>query len=107
MQALLIINGRGLGTYRNRLSSEPFLNLPARFTNDFRLVVISPWIRILKNGLVVRLCLINSISKSENKASIKFLEKTGFEREGVLKANVYKDGKIVDQALYAKIKEGI
>ena len=40
-----------------------------------------------------------------NKASMRVLEKAGFKREGVLRANVYKDGKIVDQAVYAKIKE--
>ena len=40
-----------------------------------------------------------------NKASMRVLEKAGFNREGVLRANVYKDGKIVDQVVYATIKE--
>lgn len=40
-----------------------------------------------------------------NHASMRVLEKVGFEREGVLRANVYKDGRVLDQVLYAKIKK--
>ena len=36
---------------------------------------------------------------------MKVLEKAGFKREGVLEANAFKDGNIVDQVVYAKIKE--
>jgi len=39
-----------------------------------------------------------------NPASSKILEKTGFLYEGRLKANVYKNGKILDQFIYAKTK---
>lgn len=42
-----------------------------------------------------------------NVASIRVLEKAGFEREGRLRAGVFKNGRILDQLLYAKIKEGI
>ena len=40
-----------------------------------------------------------------NKASQRVLEKTGFKKEGILKNNVIKDGKIMDDYLYAKIKK--
>lgn len=39
-----------------------------------------------------------------NEASARVLEKNGFEFEGRLKSSVFKDGKIMDQLLYAKIK---
>lgn len=39
-----------------------------------------------------------------NPASVKVLEKAGFLYEGRLKANVYKDGKILDQFIYAMTK---
>ena len=39
-----------------------------------------------------------------NPASAKVLNKAGFQYEGRLKANVYKDGKVLDQLIYAKTK---
>jgi len=42
-----------------------------------------------------------------NTASMGVLEKAGFVREGRLRAGVFKNGKILDQLLYAKVKEGI
>lgn len=39
-----------------------------------------------------------------NRASCRVLEKSGFVREGRLRSNVIKDGRIMDQFLYAKIK---
>ena len=41
---------------------------------------------------------------ASNPASLKVLEKCGFQYEGRLKANVYKDGKVLDQLMYAKTK---
>lgn len=41
-----------------------------------------------------------------NHASSRVLEKNGFRLEGELKANVYKDGKVIDQLLYALTKDG-
>ena len=38
-----------------------------------------------------------------NFASMRVLEKCGFYREGVLRASVYKDGKIGNSVLYARI----
>ncbi len=40
-----------------------------------------------------------------NPASVRVLEKAGYEREGRLRKNVIKDGQIVDQFLYAKVKD--
>ncbi len=37
-----------------------------------------------------------------NPASTRVLEKAGFQYEGRLKSNVYKDGKLLDQLMYAK-----
>ena len=42
-----------------------------------------------------------------NDPSIRVLEKAGFECEGRLRASVFKNGRILDQLLYAKIKEGM
>ena len=38
-----------------------------------------------------------------NRASIKVLEKAGYQREGVMRRSAIKDGQVVDQALYAYI----
>jgi ribosomal-protein-alanine N-acetyltransferase len=38
-----------------------------------------------------------------NPASARILEKAGFVLEGMLRSNVYKDGKVLDQFLYAKV----
>lgn len=40
----------------------------------------------------------------ENTASVRVLEKAGFDLEGTLQANVFKDGRVLDQFLYAKIR---
>lgn len=42
-----------------------------------------------------------------NDPSIRVLEKAGFECEGRLRAGAFKHGRILDQWLYARIKEGI
>jgi RimJ/RimL family protein N-acetyltransferase len=39
-----------------------------------------------------------------NSGSCRVLEKAGFTLEGRLKASVFKDGKILDQLMYAKIR---
>ncbi|MGP0630052.1 GNAT family N-acetyltransferase [Nitrospina sp. 32_T5] len=43
---------------------------------------------------------------SNNAASMRVLEKAGFVREGVLQASVVKDGEVLDQHLFGKIKSG-
>lgn len=40
-----------------------------------------------------------------NAASAKVLEKSGFVLEGILRANVFKDGRVLDQYLYAKLNK--
>lgn len=39
-----------------------------------------------------------------NKASIRVLEKSGYKREGILKKNVKKDNKFIDNYVFAKVK---
>jgi RimJ/RimL family protein N-acetyltransferase len=41
---------------------------------------------------------------SHNVASIRVLEKAGFEREGILRRSAIKNGIILDQVLYAKVR---
>jgi RimJ/RimL family protein N-acetyltransferase len=42
-----------------------------------------------------------------NPASVRVLEKAGFQLEGVLRASVIKNGRVLDQLLYSKVREGI
>ncbi len=39
-----------------------------------------------------------------NPASAKALEKAGYKLEGIMRANVFKNGKILDQYLYARVR---
>ena len=38
-----------------------------------------------------------------NPASMRFLEKCGFQREGVLRRSILKDGELIDQVLYVRL----
>ncbi|HNY35592.1 MAG TPA: GNAT family N-acetyltransferase [Methanothrix soehngenii] len=40
-----------------------------------------------------------------NSASARVLEKAGFALEGIMRSSVFKDGRILDQYLYAKVDE--
>ena len=40
-----------------------------------------------------------------NPASMRVLEKAGFTREGVLRRSMLKDGQLIDQVMYAAVKE--
>ena len=42
---------------------------------------------------------------SYNCTSCKVLEKAGFTCEGILRSNAYKNGKIVDMKMYARVKQ--
>ncbi len=44
---------------------------------------------------------------ADNAASVRVLEKAGFQREACLRASVFKDGRILNQWLYARVKDGI
>ena len=39
-----------------------------------------------------------------NEASMRVLEKCGYEREGVLRQGAFKDGQLVDCVLFAKLR---
>lgn len=41
-----------------------------------------------------------------NPASMRVLEKAGFQREGVLRRSVFRDGQIIDAVLHAAVRDG-
>ncbi len=41
---------------------------------------------------------------ADNPASMRVLQKNGFEREGVLRRSAIKNGEVIDRVLYAKIR---
>jgi len=41
---------------------------------------------------------------THNVASIRVLEKSGFEREGLLRRSAIKNGVVIDQYLFAKVR---
>lgn len=43
---------------------------------------------------------------ARNTGSVRVLEKAGFVAEGLMRANVIKDGVILDQWLFAKVRDG-
>ena len=51
-----------------------------------------------------KLTRIFAMAFSHNVASMRVLEKAGFEREGVLRRSAIKNGVVLDQALYAKVR---
>lgn len=54
-----------------------------------------------------KLYRIHAEPYATNTPSIRVLEKAGFSREGLLRDSVFKDGKVLDQMLYAKILKEI
>ena len=52
---------------------------------------------------VLKLHRIYAEPYTTNPASARVLEKAGFACEGVLRSNVYKDGKILDQFMYSYV----
>ena len=40
-----------------------------------------------------------------NPASMRVLEKAGYEREGVLRHSAVKDGRVTDQVIYSSIRD--
>jgi len=44
---------------------------------------------------------------SSNPASARVLEKAGFTRDGILRAHVTKNGKVLDEHLYSKLRPGL
>ena len=43
---------------------------------------------------------------SKNLASIRVLEKAGYRREGIMRRSAFKDGRFLDEVLYAFVVEG-
>ena len=54
---------------------------------------------------VLRLTRVYAQPFAYNTASERVLQKAGFEREGVLKKSVYKNGVFYDSILYARVRE--
>jgi RimJ/RimL family protein N-acetyltransferase len=46
-----------------------------------------------------------AVAFAHNAASVRVLEKAGFEREGVLRRSAIKNGLVLDQILYAKVRD--
>ena len=57
---------------------------------------------VFKNTDLVR---VFAQSFDYNIGSMKVLEKAGFQLEGILRSNIYKNGNFFDSRLYARIKE--
>jgi RimJ/RimL family protein N-acetyltransferase len=51
-----------------------------------------------------KLTRVFAMAFAHNSASIRVLEKSGFEREGVMRRSAIKNGAIVDQVLFAKVR---
>jgi len=51
-----------------------------------------------------RLTRVFAMAFAHNAASIRVLEKSGFEREGVLRRSAIKNGVVLDQVLFARIR---
>jgi [ribosomal protein S5]-alanine N-acetyltransferase len=49
------------------------------------------------------LCRLQAAVYEWNPGSMRVLERCGFTREGVARANVYKDGRVIDEVIYALI----
>jgi len=47
---------------------------------------------------------IFAMTFAHNLASMRVLEKSGFEREGIMRRSAIKNGTIIDQILYAKVR---
>lgn len=95
--------GFKLGTDISRLSlemgywlAEPFWG---RGLTSRAVTAASDW--ALDNYKIVR---IFATVFSHNVASIRVLEKAGFEREGILCRSAIKNGVILDQVMYAKVR---
>ncbi|HMD15742.1 MAG TPA: GNAT family protein [Terriglobales bacterium] len=52
-----------------------------------------------------KLSRVFAMAFAHNAASIRVLEKAGFEREGVMRRSAIKNGVILDQILFAKVRE--
>lgn len=51
------------------------------------------------------LCRVEAAVLAWNPASVRVLQKAGYEQEGLLRRSVYKDGQVIDSLLYARVVE--
>ena len=51
-----------------------------------------------------KLTRVFAMAFAHNAASIRVLEKAGFEREGVMRRSAIKNGVVLDQILFAKVR---
>jgi len=51
-----------------------------------------------------QLTRVFAMAFARNAASMRVLEKAGFEREGLLRRSAIKNGVILDQVLFAKVR---
>jgi RimJ/RimL family protein N-acetyltransferase len=51
-----------------------------------------------------KLTRVFAMAFAHNAASIRVLEKSGFEREGVMRRSAIKQGEVLDQILFAKVR---
>jgi RimJ/RimL family protein N-acetyltransferase len=60
-------------------------------------------VRAVANHVIIhfRLARLSALPYSDNPASCRVLEKAGFSREGILRNNAVKDGRSLDQVVYA------
>ena len=98
--------GLGLGKDVHRFTAEMGYWLAEPFWN---MGIMSAGIKIFSDFALEKFNLnrIYAEPYSSNPASARVLEKAGFIREGIMKAHAYKDGKVLDMHLYAKIRESL
>lgn len=98
--------GLGLGKDVHRFTAEMGYWLAEPFWN---MGIISAGIKIFSDFALEKFNLnrIYAEPYSSNPASARVLEKAGFIREGIMKAHAYKDGKVLDMHLYAKISKSL
>lgn len=51
------------------------------------------------------LCRVEAAVLAWNPASVRVLQKAGYEQEGLLRRSVYKDGQVIDSLLYARVAQ--
>lgn len=95
-----------LGKDVHRLSAELGYWLAEPFWNQG--IMTMAVTHVVNYGFtVLQLNRIYAGPYATNPASARVLEKSGFVREGVLRASVIKQGRVLDQILYAKVRQGI
>lgn len=96
--------GLVLGTDIDRLSAELGYWLGETYWGRG---IASDAVRVFVDDAFTRFGLVRifSLTFADNAASIRVLEKSGFVCEGHLRRSAVKDGHIVDQVLYARVRE--